>query len=87
MLSKYLVRSLGRPLFDPFNIALMLCFVALGSDRIVAGHTHHLARGVDLPVLHDHRTGERADRTYAMFEANGRFLLDGECDTARVFLD
>lgn len=32
-------------------------------------------------------TGEPADRTYAMFDANGHFLLDGEYDTATVFLD
>jgi hypothetical protein len=32
-------------------------------------------------------TGEPADRTYAMFDANGQYLLDGEYDTASVFLD
>lgn len=34
VLSKYLVRVRGRPLFNPSNIALVLCFLVLGTDRV-----------------------------------------------------
>ena len=34
VLSKYLVRARGRPLFNPSNIGLVLCFLVLGSSRV-----------------------------------------------------
>jgi Na+-translocating ferredoxin:NAD+ oxidoreductase RnfD subunit len=34
VLSKYLVRWQGRPLFNPSNIGLVVCFLVLGSDRV-----------------------------------------------------
>ena len=34
VLSKYVIRWRGRPLFNPSNIALVLCFLVLGTDRV-----------------------------------------------------
>ncbi|TML07003.1 MAG: RnfABCDGE type electron transport complex subunit D [Actinobacteria bacterium] len=34
VLSKYLIRWRGRPLFNPSNVGLVLCFLVLGRDRV-----------------------------------------------------
>jgi hypothetical protein len=63
--------------FDKMTVVVMRESNSSQSRPTVAIRAEGIATG----------TGAPADRTYAMFEVDGRFLIDGEYETASVFLD